>query len=71
MIGEEQAEVLTTRDLEKMLKILRKTQMDLRARGGFIPHFRVGHKVLYRRDAVLRWVQEQESKATGGPHVCP
>ncbi len=37
---------------------------------GFIPHFRVGHKVLYRRDAVVRWVQEQESKATGGPDGC-
>ena len=33
MIDDEQAEVLTTRDLEKMLKIPRKTQMDLRARG--------------------------------------
>ena len=71
MIDEEQAEVLTTLDLEKMLKIPRKTQMDLRARGGFIPHSRVGHKVFYRRDAVVRWVQEQESKATGGSHVCP
>jgi hypothetical protein len=39
MIDDEQAEVLTTRDLEKMLKIPRKTQMDLRARGDFIPHF--------------------------------
>jgi Helix-turn-helix domain len=63
---DEQAEVLTTRDLEKMLKIPRKTQMDLRARGGFIPHFRVGRKVLYRRDAALRWVQEQEGKTAGG-----
>jgi Helix-turn-helix domain len=71
MIDEEQAEVLTTRDLEKRLKIPRKTQIDLRARGGFIPYFPVGHKVLYRRDAVLRWVQEQECKATGGPDGCP
>jgi uncharacterized C2H2 Zn-finger protein len=65
MIDDEQAEVLTTRDLEKMLKVPRKTQMDLRARGGFIPHFRAGHKVLYRRDAVLRWIAEQEAKVGG------
>ena len=69
-MNDEQAEVLTTRDLEKMLKIPRKTQMDLRARGGFIPHFYAGHKIFYRREAVLRWVQEQESKATGAPDGC-
>ncbi len=65
MIDDAQAEVLNTHDLEKMLKIPRKTQMDLRARGGFIPHFYCGHKVLYRKKAVLQWIQEQESKATG------
>jgi uncharacterized C2H2 Zn-finger protein len=65
MIDDEQAEVLTTRDLEKMLKIPRKTQMDLRARGDFIPHFFVGHKVLYRKEAVLCWIAEQEAKARG------
>jgi hypothetical protein len=65
MIDDEQAEVLTTRDLEKMLKIPRKTQIDLRARGGFIPHFRAGHKVFYRRAAVLRWIAEQEAKTMG------
>ncbi|SOX53811.1 DNA-binding protein [Mycobacterium ahvazicum] len=67
MIDDEQAEVLTTRDLEKMLKVPRKTQMDLRARGGFIPHFFVGHKVFYRKEAVLQWIREQESTATRGP----
>jgi hypothetical protein len=49
----------------------RQTQMDLRARGGFIPHFFVGHKVLYRKDAVLSWIQEQESKAAWGADGCP
>ena len=71
MIDEEQGEVLTTRDLEKMLKIPRKTQVDLRARGGFIPHFRAGHKVFSRKEAVLHWIQEQESKAAGGSDGCP
>jgi hypothetical protein len=66
MIDDEQAEVLTTRDLEKMRKLPRKTQMDLRARGSFIPHFFAGRKVLYRKEAVLRWIQEQESKMSGG-----
>jgi hypothetical protein len=66
MIDDEQAEALTTRDLEKMLKIPRKTQMDLRARGGFIPHFRAGHKVFYRREAVLRWIADQEQRASSG-----
>jgi hypothetical protein len=66
VVDDEPAEVLTTRDLEKMLKIPRKTQMDLRARGGFIPYFFVGHKVLYRKEAVLLWIREQESKAAGG-----
>jgi hypothetical protein len=63
MIDDEQAEVLTTFDVEKKLKIPRKTQMDLRARGGFIPHFFAGHKVLYRKEAVLRWIAEQEAEA--------
>jgi hypothetical protein len=73
MIDElDKSAVLTTRDVEKLLKIPRQTQMDLRARGGFIPHFFVGHKVLYRKDAVLSWIQEQESKAVGGStDVCP
>jgi Helix-turn-helix domain len=67
MIDElDKSAVLTTRDVEKLLKIPRQTQMDLRARGGFIPHFFVGHKVLYRKDAVLSWIQEQEAKAVGG-----
>jgi hypothetical protein len=39
--------------------------MDLRARGDFIPHFFAGHKVLYRKEAVLRWIAEQEAKARG------
>jgi Helix-turn-helix domain len=63
MFDDEQAEVLTPHDLEKMLKIPRKTQVDLRARRGFIPYFFVGRKVFYRKEAVLRWIQEQESIA--------
>ena len=63
---DDESAVLTTRDIEKLLKIPRQTQMDLRARGGFIPHFFAGHKVLYRKDAVRRWIEEQEAKAAGG-----
>jgi Helix-turn-helix domain len=63
MFDDEQAEVLTPRDLGKMLKISSQTQVDLRARGGFIPYFFVGRKVLYRKEAVLRWIEEQESIA--------
>jgi len=66
MIDElDESAVLTTRDIERLLKIPRQTQMDLRARGGFIPHFFVGHRVLYRKEAVLQWVAEQEAKAVG------
>jgi hypothetical protein len=66
MIDElDESAVLTTRDIEKLLKIPRQTQIDLRARGGFIPHFFVGHRVLYRKEAVLQWVAEQEAKAVG------
>jgi len=66
MIDElDESAVLTTRDIEKLLKIPRQTQNDLRARGGFIPHFVVGHRVLYRKEAVLRWIAEQEAKAVG------
>jgi hypothetical protein len=67
MIDElDESAVLTTRDIERLLKIPRQTQMDLRARGGFIPHFFAGHKVLYRKEAVLRWIEEREAKAAGG-----
>jgi hypothetical protein len=67
MIDElDESAVLTTRDIEKLLKIPRQTQMDLRARGGFIPHFFAGHRVLYRKEAALRWIEEQEAKAAGG-----
>jgi hypothetical protein len=66
MIDElDESAVLTTRDIEKVLKIPRQTQMDLRARGGFIPYFFVGHRVLYRKEAVLQWIAEQEAKAVG------
>jgi Helix-turn-helix domain len=66
MIDElDESAVLTTRDIEKLLKIPRQTQMDLRARGGFIPHFFVGHRVFYRKEAVLQWIAEQEAKAVG------
>lgn len=66
MIDEpDESTVLTTRDIEKLLKIPRQTQMDLRARGGFIPHFLAGHRVFYRKEAVLRWISEQEAKAVG------
>lgn len=66
MIDElDESAVLTTRDIEKLLKIPRQTQIDLRARGGFIPHFFVGQRVLYRKEAVLQWVAEQEAKAVG------
>ena len=61
----DESAVLTTRDIEVQLKIPRQTQMDLRARGGFIPHFFVGHRVLYRKEAVLQWIAEQEAKAVG------
>jgi hypothetical protein len=72
MIDElDESAVLTTRDIEKLLKIPRQTQMDLRARGGFIPHFFVGHRVFYRKEAVLQWIAEQEAKAAGGADDCP
>ena len=53
----------TTRDIETKLKIPRQTQIDLRASGKFIPHFFAGHRVFYRKEAALRWIQEQEAKA--------
>jgi hypothetical protein len=66
MIDElDESAVLTTRDVEKLLKIPRQTQIDLRARGGFIPHFFAGHKVLYTKDAARRWIAEAEAKAAG------
>jgi hypothetical protein len=63
----DESAVLTTRDVEKLLKIPRQTQIDLRARGGFIPHFFAGHKVLYTKDAARRWIAEAEAKSAGDP----
>jgi hypothetical protein len=62
---DDRSEVLTSEDLQRRFKIPRSSQKDLRARGGFIPHFRVGRRVLYRKDAVVQWVAEQEAKARG------
>jgi hypothetical protein len=61
------SEVLTTRDMERVLKINRQTQVDLRATGEFVPHFFAGHRVLYRKEALTRWIKEQEAKAAAPP----
>jgi hypothetical protein len=69
ILGDDESAVLTTRDIERLLKIPRQTQVDLLHAGGFSPHFFAGHKVLYRKDAALAWITEQEriaaSAATG------
>jgi hypothetical protein len=55
--------VLDTKDVARIFKIPRQTQIDLRANGHFIPHFFAGRRVFYRKDAAVRWIKEQELKA--------
>lgn len=58
-------EVLTPLDLEVDWHFPRRTQIRQRALGTFVPHFRVGNRVYYRRAAVEQWIAEQESASQG------
>lgn len=53
--------VLTARQLEEQFSIPRSSQKRQRTLGNFIPYFRVGNRVYYRRDAVEGWIARQEA----------
>jgi hypothetical protein len=59
------AEVVTPRDVETIWRVPRSSQKKWRALGSFVPHFRVGRRVYYRRAAVEQWIAQQEI-ASGG-----
>lgn len=53
-------QVLTPLDVEVEFRVPRSSQKKQRALGAFIPHFRVGRRVYYRRVAVEQWIAQRE-----------
>lgn len=40
-----------------------KDKLYAEVRAGRIPHFRIGNKIIFRRDTVEKWFREQESNS--------
>jgi helix-turn-helix protein len=60
-------EILTPLDVEIEFRVPRSSQKKARANGDFVPYFRVGRRVYYRRSALEAWMAEQEQQVAGGP----
>jgi hypothetical protein len=54
---------MTPLDVENEFRIPRSSQKKGRAKGSFVPYFRVGRRVYYRRSALEAWIAEQEQRA--------
>jgi excisionase family DNA binding protein len=50
-------EVLTIQDVAVMLRVSR-TKVQQHVVAGKLPHFRMGRRVLFFRDALVKWMQE-------------
>jgi excisionase family DNA binding protein len=60
------SQVLTVSELLGLLPVSRKTLVNgVREGRDLPPHFRCGRKILFRRSAVLAWIEAQEAKSTG------
>lgn len=52
-------QLLTASDVAELLAVPERWVRE-HTRGGLIPHLRLGRYVRYRKDAVVRWLDEQE-----------
>jgi excisionase family DNA binding protein len=52
--------LLTAGEVAEMLAVPERWVRE-HTRGGLIPHVRLGRYVRYRREAVLRWIDDQEA----------
>jgi hypothetical protein len=59
--------VLTVDEVRDEYGIPVSTQRLWRAEGRFVPWYRAGTRIVYRRELIERWVEEQE-QATRGAH---
>ena len=53
-------EVLTKEGIAKLLKVTERTIDKMREKG--MPSFKVGTKVRFRKEKVIQWLEERESK---------
>lgn len=65
MQDESASRVITVRGVLDEYGIGISTQRRWRAEGQFVPWFRAGNRVVYRRELIEEWVEEQEGKTTG------
>ena len=54
--------VLTAYEERDQYGIPISTQRQWRAEGRFVPFFRAGARIVYRRELIERWIEEQEDK---------
>lgn len=67
-MSETTEEVLTPLDVENQFRIPRSSQKKARASGSFVPYFRVGRRVYYRRSTIEAWMVKQEQQLMGDRH---
>jgi hypothetical protein len=61
--------VLTAYEVRDQYGIPISTQRQWRAEGRFVPFFRAGARIVYRRELIERWIEDQEMASQGGRHV--
>lgn len=61
--------IMTVDEVHDEVGIAISTQRLWRAEGRFVPWYRVGKRIVYRRELVERWVAQQERK--GWPTAPP
>ena len=55
--------ILTVEEVQDEYGIPISTQRLWRNEGRFVPWYRAGTRIVYRRELIERWVEEQEQKA--------
>jgi excisionase family DNA binding protein len=63
---DETDQVLTLGEVVGMMRVPRRNIVKRVREGGDLPaHFSVGRTILFRRSAVLAWIEAQEAKSLG------
>jgi excisionase family DNA binding protein len=58
------ADLLDEQQVMRLLRVSKRTLQRLRQKGNGPPHIKVGRRILYRRQAVEKWLEAREK---GGP----
>jgi predicted DNA-binding transcriptional regulator AlpA len=67
-MADAQPDLMRVDEVAELLRMTPRALYSMRYRGYGPPSFRMGRRVVYRREALLAWIQEQETATRQGTH---